>query len=72
MRGHVELANTGGQRQPCAMDRGGALAFRVEHLSIEDAVAMAISGQFYQSMHVSSLFLGLAGKVSVSSSGSTL
>src|SRR5215475_11994661 len=45
---------------------------RVEHLSIEDAVATAISGQFYQSMHVSLLFLGLAaaGKVSVSSSRS--
>jgi 8-oxo-dGTP pyrophosphatase MutT (NUDIX family) len=38
---------------------------RVDHLSVEDIVAMAISGQFYQSMHVSSLFLGLAaaGKI---------
>lgn len=47
---------------------------RVERLSVEDVVAMAISGQLYQSMHVSSPFLGLAaaGKISVSSPRSTL
>jgi 8-oxo-dGDP phosphatase len=43
---------------------------QIAHLSVERVITMATRGQFYHSMHVSSLLLGLAaaGKISISSS----